>query len=141
MTKQAKARRRLCLAQAVLNAPPSYRQGDEREGALEAIAQSIGRIELEHKALLTTNEVAQLLGASVDTVYRISRDELPAYRGAGKERMYFKDDVLNYVRQRRVSTAIKKVDPHGTTPTTAGMANVVPFDIDAEIKSLNQGDI
>ncbi len=136
MTGEAPPTRRLSRAMAVLTAAPRASRCSRTEDPLEAIARSIARIELEHRTLLTTNEVAQLLGASVDTVYRISREELPAHRGAGKGTMYFKDDVLSYVKKRPVLATMSKIVPDRMAASKADMTNVVPFDVEAEIKSL-----
>lgn len=49
---------------------------------------------------LFVENVAHLLGCSVDFVRRIPRNELPAAK-PGKRIIYLRDDVTNYLRLRR----------------------------------------
>ena len=51
--------------------------------------------------IFTVEEVATLLRCSPDTVRRIPRDRLPAYR-PGKRNLYLRDDIMRYVRSCRV---------------------------------------
>lgn len=50
--------------------------------------------------ILTVEEVAAILRCSVDQARRIPRTELPAYVGPGKFVLYFREDVLRYLRNR-----------------------------------------
>ena len=52
--------------------------------------------------ILVTEDVARMLHCAVDTVRRIPRDELPVYRGPGRYNLYLRDDLIRYVRTRRV---------------------------------------
>ena len=52
--------------------------------------------------ILVTEDVARILHCAVDTVRRIPRDELPVYRGPGRYNLYLREDVIRYVRTRRV---------------------------------------
>ncbi len=53
------------------------------------------------REILTIEDVASLLRCSPDTVRRIPRDRLPAYR-PGKRNLYLRDDIMRYVRSCRV---------------------------------------
>ena len=55
---------------------------------------------LDHD-VLTVAGVAGVLRCAEDTVRRIPRDELPVYR-PGKRNLYLRDDLLRYIRSRRV---------------------------------------
>ena len=59
--------------------------------------------------LLFVQNVAELLGCSVDHVRRIPRRELPAVR-SGARLQYLREDVLNYVRRRRDTGIGPKAD-------------------------------
>jgi Helix-turn-helix domain len=48
--------------------------------------------------ILVVEDVADILRCTVDTARRIPRDHLPAYPGAGRHRLYLREDVLAYVR-------------------------------------------
>ncbi len=52
--------------------------------------------------ILVTEDVARMLHCAVDTVRRIPRDELPVYRGPGRYNLYLREDLIRYVRTRRV---------------------------------------
>lgn len=51
--------------------------------------------------VLTIEGVSALLRCSVDTVRRISPDDLPVYR-VGKCNLYLREEVIRFVRSRRV---------------------------------------
>src|SRR5689334_11413663 len=53
----------------------------------------------QNAPLLFVDEVAEMLGCSVDQARRIPRDQLPARRGPGKLLLYLQEDVLRYVRE------------------------------------------
>lgn len=55
--------------------------------------------------VLVVEQVAQVMRCSLDTVRRIPREELP-YSRTGKHNLYFREDVLRYLRSRRVSAAM-----------------------------------
>lgn len=52
--------------------------------------------------VLSLNEVAIILRCTRDTVRRIPRDELYVYRGPGRARLYLREDLKRYLRQRRI---------------------------------------
>ena len=56
----------------------------------------------DDRDILTLARVATLLHCSEDTLRRVPCDELPIYR-VGKTNLYFRDDVLRFVRTKRVS--------------------------------------
>lgn len=68
--------------------------------AVPAVAdpKPYGLMERIAAGILTIDDLAWLLRSSVDTVRRIPRDRLPAYRGPGRYRLYFLDDLRLYVR-------------------------------------------
>jgi hypothetical protein len=51
--------------------------------------------------ILFIENVASMLGCSVDHVRRIERSKLPASRGVGRRLLYLREDVLRYVRSHR----------------------------------------
>lgn len=59
---------------------------------LEARRQSI------KPDILMIEGVARLLGCSVQSVRNISATDLPRYDGPGRSLLFFKEDVLRYVR-------------------------------------------
>ncbi len=50
--------------------------------------------------VLTVEQVAGILRCSVDQARRIPRTELPGYDGPGRYVLYFREDVLRYLRSR-----------------------------------------
>ena len=60
---------------------------------LEGIYQN----DIRYNDLMTITEVAKLLSCSVDHVRRIPGDQLAIHR-VGKENLYFRADVIRYVR-------------------------------------------
>ena len=66
----------------------------------QVLAPETAEVTLDHD-VLTVVGVAGVLRCAEDTVRRIPRDELPVYR-AGKRNLYLRDDLLRYVRSRRV---------------------------------------
>ena len=51
--------------------------------------------------ILTIEETSQILHCSVDTLRRVPVSELPVYR-VGKRNLYLCDDIIRFVRMRRV---------------------------------------
>lgn len=51
--------------------------------------------------VLCVEDVSILLRCAIDTVRRISRDELPVYR-VGKQNLYLREDVIRFLRTRHV---------------------------------------
>lgn len=49
--------------------------------------------------ILVIEDVARILRCTVDTARRIPRDQLPAYLGPGRHRLYFRQDLFAYVRR------------------------------------------
>lgn len=90
---------------------------DRKRGLLASLARSVKRShdnlrQAEPHRFVSSNDghmfvenVAQMLGCSVDTVRRIPRSELPASK-PGKRVLYLKEDVIDYIRQNHdVSSA------------------------------------
>ena len=53
--------------------------------------------------ILVIEDVARILHCSVDTLRRVPKDELPVYRGPGRWHLYLRDDVIRFVRCRRIT--------------------------------------
>ena len=53
--------------------------------------------------ILVIEEVARLLHCSVDTLRRVPKEELPAYRGPGRKHLYLREDIIRFVRCRRIT--------------------------------------
>lgn len=53
------------------------------------------------KELLGIEQAACLMRCSVDTVRRISCEELPVYR-VGRENVYLREEIIKFVRSKRV---------------------------------------
>ena len=53
--------------------------------------------------VLVIEDVARLLRCSVDTLRRVPKDELPVYRGPGRKHLYLREDVIRFVRCRRIT--------------------------------------
>ena len=86
------------------------------------------------KDVLYVQNVAQMLGCSVDQARRIPRNELPAYRGPGRWLLYLREDVIRYVRARR------DLDEHlghsSTVSDPSTVAGIVSFDAAAVARRL-----
>lgn len=52
--------------------------------------------------ILSLPEVALILRCTEDTARRIPRSELGVYLGPGRARLYLRDDIKHYLRQRRI---------------------------------------
>lgn len=52
--------------------------------------------------LLSLEDLSRILLCSIDTIRRIPAEDLPVYR-IGKSNLHFRDEVLRFVRSRRVS--------------------------------------
>lgn len=94
--------------------------------------------------VLTVDEVAAILRCSVDQARRIPRTELPAYQGPGKYVLFFREDVLRYLRGRqpkhetRAYGAVLKA-PRGQRSNHAA-ENVHAFDPGAVLARLRKQD-
>ena len=53
--------------------------------------------------ILVIEDVARLLHCSVDTLRRVPKEELPAYRGPGRKHLYLREDIIRFVRCRRIT--------------------------------------
>jgi len=99
--------------------------------ALEAILCAILRHALQRHAgdpdLLSVQEVSAALRCSEDTVRRIPPAALAVYR-VGKSNLYFREDLLRFVRTRQVTRPTLKIG--------AGCA----ADIDALLRDVLEGD-
>ena len=61
------------------------------------------RSPLHDPDILDIDEAAALLRCSVDTLRRIGRRELPVYRGPGRGNLYLREDLVRFVRTRRIT--------------------------------------
>lgn len=82
--------------------------------------------------VLFVENVARLLGASLDTVRRIPRDQLPATR-VGNRVIYLREDVVRYVRNRRDDGA--SVQPVAPLPRTGAATST--YDPVAHARGVN----
>ncbi len=53
--------------------------------------------------ILVIEDVARLLHCSVDTLRRVPKEELPVYRGPGRKHLYLREDIIRFVRCRRIT--------------------------------------
>lgn len=58
--------------------------------------------------ILSLCEVAELLHCTEDTLRRVPNEELPAYR-VGRKNLYFREDVIRFVRSRRVRPSLRNL--------------------------------
>jgi excisionase family DNA binding protein len=56
--------------------------------------------------ILSLSEVAELLHCTEDTLRRVPNEELPAYR-VGRKNLYFREDVIRFVRSKRVRPSLR----------------------------------
>ncbi len=68
-------------------------------------------IELRHNTpidadFLMIEEVACILSASVDTIRRIPKDDLPVYSGPGRRNIYLREDLMRYLKPRRIDAPV-----------------------------------
>ena len=85
---------------------PANEIGVERlsiEQLLSALLDALASRAAGDPDLLSVQEVATVLRCSEDTVRRIPRTALPVYR-VGKAKLYFREDVLAFVRKRDVES-------------------------------------
>lgn len=73
------------------------------EHLLGALLEALAKRQAADPDLLSVREVADALRCSEDTAWRIPCAALPAYR-VGKANLYFREDVLAYVRSRSVGS-------------------------------------
>ena len=69
--------------------------------ALVAALQAAAESESLTIDVLGIEEAAALMCCSVDTLRRIPSEELPVYR-VGRENVYFREEILRFLRGRRV---------------------------------------
>jgi excisionase family DNA binding protein len=76
----------------------------------------------EHPQILKTEQVAELLGMSVDMVRRAARDgTLPAYRlPGGRTHRFFRNEILEWLRSRPPAPGLKPA-PQPEAPATPGV--------------------
>jgi hypothetical protein len=97
----------------------------------EKLARNDVRLRAEYPQLywdpdvLVVDQVAHVMRCSVDTVRRIPRSDLPYHR-PGKHNLYFREDVLRYVRSRRVSVNSVNVDALLAEIEDAGNVTILP---------------
>lgn len=73
--------------------------------------------------VLVVEQVAHLMRCSVDTVRRIPREDLP-YSRPGKHNLYFREDVLRYVRTRRIERTAVSVNVDALLADIEATSNV-----------------
>ena len=63
---------------------------------------------MDHKAvdgdILVIEDVAELLHCSVDTLRRVPKHQLPAYSGPGRKNLYLRDDIIKFLKTRRIDS-------------------------------------
>lgn len=74
--------------------------------------------------VLVVEDVARVLRCTVDTARRIPRDQLPAYSGPGRHRLYLRDDLMTYVR------ALRQPTPNATLILAGAAAKVLGLPAD-----------
>jgi len=115
----------------------SFSESDTRSLAivLSKLEAEIANVSIDTKPILSIENVSCLLHCSIDTVRRIPRSELPAYR-VGKSNLYLKEDVIKFVRSKPANDPMRG-------DTTTSFVNE-DFDIEAVIQSVldsNQVDV
>lgn len=66
---------------------------------IEQLVEFLKRESVRDPDIMTLDAAARALECSVDTLRRIPQAQLPAYR-VGKVNLYFREDILRYVRSR-----------------------------------------
>lgn len=89
------------------------------------------------KEILFVENVAGMLGCSVDHVRRISRSELPASRGVGRRLLYLREDVIRYVRLHRDAQGNSYRRPEASAPSAQVSAKPV-FDAAAAARRVRR---
>jgi excisionase family DNA binding protein len=73
----------------------------------------------QYPPTLNTAQVAEMLGTSAEVVRtRVSSGEIPAYRW-GKNFRFFRDEVIDWLRQQSVQTAADATDDEVASVTDA----------------------
>jgi excisionase family DNA binding protein len=73
----------------------------------------------QYPPTLNTAQVAEMLGSSAEVVRtRVSSGEIPAYRW-GKNFRFFRDEVIDWLRQQSVQTAADAADDEVASVTDA----------------------
>ena len=85
------------------------------EHLLGALLEALARRPAGDPDLLSVQEVAAALRCSEDTARRIPRAALPVYR-VGKANLYFREDVLAFVRRRGVAP-VEEINRRSTKST------------------------
>lgn len=78
---------------------------DENEPNLQStvsdLLKQIGCRPVYDQDILSLVDVCALLHCTEDTIRRVPDEDLPAYR-VGRKNLYFREDVLRFVRSKRV---------------------------------------
>jgi len=78
--------------------------------------------------VLSIEDVSRILRCSSDTVRRISLEELPVYR-VGKCNLYLREEVIRYLRSKRVEpTSVDDLVFH-LDAQTRGVVESLPVDV------------
>ena len=70
-------------------------------GELYAVLAGVEISQPQDSDILSLPELSQILRCSEDTLRRVPVSQLPVYR-IGKANLYLRDDVIRFVRSRRV---------------------------------------
>ncbi|WP_156907430.1 helix-turn-helix domain-containing protein [Thalassobaculum salexigens] len=60
--------------------------------------------------ILNIEQAASMLHCSVDTLRRIDCDELPRYEGPGRKNLFMAEDLVRYIRRRRIKRPGNHID-------------------------------
>lgn len=58
-----------------------------------------------YAGILNIEQAASLLHCSVDTLRRIDSEELPRYDGPGRKNLFMADDLVRFLRRRRIKSS------------------------------------
>lgn len=100
-----------------------------RRSWADLLAANDARLRATHPQLywdqdvLVVEQVAHLMRCSLDTVRRIPREDLP-YSRPGKLNLYFREDVLRYIRTRRIERSPISVNVDALLAEIEGASNV-----------------
>lgn len=74
-----------------------------KEGVKDALQSIIISNENTELPFYNIEQTAQLLGVCKNTMYTLNQENRITYHKAGKNCFYFMEDIINYVKQEKVS--------------------------------------
>lgn len=80
--------------------------------------------------ILFIQNVARMLGCTVDQTRRIPSELLPARQGPGKRRLYLKEDVIRYVRGMGSKASFVETPRRATGQSKAELVDVEPSNVE-----------